>query len=121
MTASLKNSRRRRVLRVRAAIKRANASRPRMTVFRSNKHVYVQVIDDAVGVTVVAASTGDRELSDSVANGGNKAAAKLVGRLIGERCLSKGITEIVFDRGAYKYHGRIAAIAEGAREVGLLF
>ncbi len=92
---------------------------PRLVVFRSAKHMYAQVIDDTKGVTLVAASTAGNAFKD--VNGGNIEAAKKVGLLVAERALEKGIKEVVFDRGGMLYHGRIAAVADGAREGGLQF
>ena len=94
------------------------AERPRFDVYRSNMHIYVQVIDDVAGNTLVAASSLDKEIEG---NGGNKAAARAVGKLVAERCKAKGIDTVVFDRGGYLYHGRVAELAEGAREGGLEF
>ncbi len=93
--------------------------RPRMAVYRSLLHIYVQVIDDLTGRTLVSASTGDK--GDKVAPGGNCAAAAAVGREIGERAKKAGIENVVFDRGGRRYHGRIKALAEAAREAGLKF
>jgi len=95
--------------------------RPRMNVYRSLKNIYVQIIDDLAGNTLVAASTKDKAIEDSIKNGGNKDAAKLVGELIAERALEKDIKKVVFDRGGFKYHGRIKELAEAAREKGLEF
>ncbi len=95
--------------------------RPRLCVFRSNKHIYAQVIDDTIGHTLVAASTLDPELRGKLQKTWNVEAAREVGRLIGKRALEKGIKKVVFDRGGYKYHGRVKALAEGAREAGLEF
>ena len=92
--------------------------RPRLNVFRSEKNIYAQVIDDVVGNTLVAASSLDKEIEG---NGGNKTAARAVGKLVAERCKAKGIDKVVFDRGGYLYHGRVAELAEGAREGGLEF
>ena len=117
----LKKSRQRRVWRVRNVIRRTASNRVRLTVFRSNKHIYVQVVDDVVGTTLVAVSTAETAIRAILPNGGNVEAARSIGKLAGERCLAKGITDVVFDRGGYKYHGRVAAIAEGAREAGLNF
>ena len=103
--------------RVRAKIS-GTADRPRLCVYRSNAHISAQVIDDVAGVTLVSASTQEKEFEGTC---GNKAAAKLVGKLIGERAVAKGITEVVFDRGGYLYHGRVSELAEGAREGGLKF
>ena len=94
------------------------ASRPRLNVFRSSSNIYAQIIDDVKGVTLCAASTLDKEFTG---NGGNKEAARKVGEMIAKRAAEKGITEVVFDRGGYVYHGRVAALAEGAREGGLKF
>lgn len=117
----LKKSRQRRVWRVRNVIRRTASNRVRLTVFRSNKHIYVQVVDDVVGTTLVAVSTAETAIRAILPNGGNVEAARSIGKLAGERCLAKGISDVVFDRGGYKYHGRVAAIAEGAREAGLNF
>ena len=94
------------------------AQRPRLAVFRSNNHMYAQIIDDVKGVTLVAASTLDKEFTG---NGGNKEAAREVGKMIAKRAKDKGITEVVFDRGGYIFHGRVKELAEGAREGGLNF
>ena len=94
------------------------ASRPRLAVYFSNRHVYAQIIDDVAGNTLVAASSLDKEIEG---NGGNKAAARAVGKLVAERAKAKGIDVVVFDRGGYLYHGRVAELAEGAREGGLEF
>ena len=104
-------------LRVRGKIS-GTAERPRLNVFRSNCHIYAQLIDDVQGVTLVAASSVEKDFG---ANGGNKEGAKKVGQLIAERAVAKGITEVVFDRGGYVYHGRVQELAEGAREGGLKF
>ena len=94
------------------------ASRPRLSVFRSSKNIYAQLIDDEKGVTLCAAGTGEKSFSGY---GGNCEAAKKVGQTIAERAKEKGITEVVFDRSGYLYHGRVAALADGAREGGLSF
>ena len=104
-------------LRVRGKIS-GTAERPRLNVFRSNCHIYAQLIDDVQGVTLAAASSVEKDFG---ANGGNKEGAKKVGQLIAERAAAKGITEVVFDRGGYVYHGRVQELAEGAREGGLKF
>ena len=96
-------------------------TRPRLNVYRSNKHIYAQIIDDDKGVTLVSASTVDPKTKGQAANGGNKAAAKIVGRIIAERAKEKGIEAVLFDRGGYLYHGRIQVLAEAAREAGLRF
>ena len=103
--------------RVRAKIS-GTAERPRLNVFRSNANIYAQIIDDVNGVTLAAASSLDKEVAG---NGGNKEAAKAVGKLIAERAAQKGISDVVFDRGGYIYHGRVKELAEGAREGGLKF
>jgi len=95
--------------------------RPRLSVFRSLKHIYAQVIDDREGRTVVSASSRDKQVRQQVSYGGNVAAAKEVGKALGERARQAGITKVVFDRGGYKYHGRVKALAEAAREAGLDF
>ena len=94
------------------------AERPRLSVFRSESNIYAQIIDDVAGNTLVAASSVEKAFEG---NGGNIGAAKKVGAMIAERALQKGIEEVVFDRGGYVYHGRVAALAEGAREGGLKF
>jgi len=94
-------------------------ARPRLCVFRSLNNIYAQIIDDVNGVTLTSASTLDAELKSS--NGGNKEAAKAVGMLVAKKAIEKGIKEVVFDRGGYIYHGRVAELAEGAREGGLEF
>ena len=96
-------------------------ARPRLAVFRSNKHIYAQVIDDSQGTTVTAASTLDADAKKDGKGGGNIAAAKAVGKLVAERAKAKGIETVLFDRGGYLYHGRIKALAEAAREAGLKF
>jgi large subunit ribosomal protein L18 len=107
-------------LRVRKKIN-GTAARPRLSVFRSAKHMYAQLIDDVAGVTLAAASTKDKELTEAIGNGGNVEAAAKVGELIAKRAQAKGVTEVVFDRGGYLYHGRISALATAAREAGLNF
>ena len=98
---------------------RGTAERPRLAVFRSNKHISAQVIDDLTGVTLVAASTTEKELRD--ANNGNAEAAGKCGALLAERAKAAGIDTVVFDRGGFRYHGRVAALADAAREGGLKF
>lgn len=95
--------------------------RPRLNVYRSNNHIYAQIIDDIEGRTLISASTLDKELKEKLSSTHNKEAAKFVGELVGRRALDKGIKEVVFDRGGYIYHGRIKELAEGAREAGLKF
>lgn len=96
-------------------------SRPRLCVYRSNKHIYVQIVDDSTAQTLVCASTLDPELKGKVEKSWDCDSAKSVGALVAKRAKDKGITAVVFDRGGYIYHGRIAAVAEGARETGLDF
>ena len=95
--------------------------RPRLCVFRSSNNIYAQIIDDANRVTLTAASSLDAEVKGAVSHGGNKEAAKLVGQLVAKKAVEKGITEVVFDRGGYLYHGRVQVLAEAAREAGLKF
>ncbi len=110
--------RQKRHLRVRMNIA-GTASLPRLNVYRSNKHIYAQIIDDEKGVTLVSASSNDKELK--LTNGSNVEAAKQVGALVAKRALEQSITAVVFDRGGYLYHGRVQALADGAREAGLKF
>lgn len=110
--------RKRRHYRVRKQV-HGTAERPRLNVFRSNKHIYAQLIDDAAGKTLVSASTVDKELNLDVTS--NVEAAKKVGELIAKRAQDKGYKSVVFDRGGYLYHGRVQALAEAAREAGLEF
>ncbi|GGG10999.1 50S ribosomal protein L18 [Paenibacillus aceti] len=107
-------------LRVRKKVT-GTAERPRLNVFRSSKHIYAQLIDDVAGVTIVSASTADKELSGDIKNGGNVESARKVGELIAKRAQEQGKKVVVFDRGGYLYHGRIQALAEAARETGLEF
>lgn len=111
----------RRKARVRTSIRKNAIGRPRLSVFRSSLHIYVQIIDDVSGNTLAAASTVDKELKGKLKTGANIDAAKAVGKLIAERAASKGIKEVVFDRGGYIYHGRVKALADAAREGGLAF
>ena len=97
------------------------AQRPRLCVFRSSNNIYAQIIDDTNRVTLVAASSLDEAVKGAVNHTGNKEAAKMVGEMVAKKAVEKGITEVVFDRGGYVYHGRVAALAEGAREGGLEF
>lgn len=110
----------RRKQRARYALQRVS-TRARLSVFRSNNHIYAQVIDDAKGHTLVQASTLEADVRKEVKAGGNVAAASVVGRVVAERALKAGIQEVVFDRGGYRYHGRVRALAEKAREAGLRF
>jgi large subunit ribosomal protein L18 len=111
-------ARRRRHIRVRKKV-RGDAARPRLAVFRSNKHIYAQVIDDVAGRTLASASTMEKERGAGAT--GTVAAAKGVGERLGERAKAAGVTAVVFDRGGFKFHGRVAAVAEGARGAGLEF
>jgi large subunit ribosomal protein L18 len=113
-------ARERRHLRVRGKVE-GTAQRPRLNIFRSLDNIYAQVIDDVAGHTLVSASTVDKEAAKQVQGKNKVEAAKIVGKLLGERAKSKGIDQVVFDRGGYRYHGRVAALAEGAREAGLEF
>ena len=106
--------------RVRNAI-RGTAERPRLSVFRTHKHIYAQVIDDANGRTLASASSMDKQVRDSVGFGGNKQAAETIGRLVAERAQAAGLKKVCFDRGEFRYHGRVAALAEAARAAGLEF
>jgi large subunit ribosomal protein L18 len=110
----------RRAVRIRNRLKR-DASRPRLSIFRSHQHVYAQIIDDHSGRTLAAASTRDAQLRAEIRYGGNKTAAAAVGKAIAARALEAGVREVVFDRREYKYHGRVAALADAAREAGLKF
>jgi len=96
-------------------------ARPRLCVFRSNKHIYAQIIDDSKGRTVAAASSLDSETRSQLKSGGNVAAAKAVGTAVAKRAIAQGVHTVVFDRGGYIYHGRVKALAEAAREAGLKF
>jgi large subunit ribosomal protein L18 len=109
----------RRRRRTRAALRKRNHGRPRLSVFRSSKHIYAQVIDDESGRTVAAASTLEKDLRGQIKTGADQAAAEQVGKLLGERAKAAGVQAVVFDRGGYLYHGRVKAVAEGARAVGL--
>ncbi|MFM9118484.1 MAG: 50S ribosomal protein L18 [Planctomycetota bacterium] len=116
----LSGVRERRRFRVRKPLK-GDRSRPRLTIFRSLKHVCCQVIDDASGRTLVSASSRDKDLRATVGYGGNKAAAEAIGKAIAERALAAGINQVCFDRGHNRYHGRVAALADAARQAGLQF
>ncbi len=113
-------ARKRRHLRVRKKVS-GTPERPRLNVYRSLRHIYAQLIDDISGRTLVFASTLDLDLRDQLTVGGNKDAARQVGELLGKRALDKGFEQVVFDRGGYLYHGRVQALAEGARAQGLKF
>ncbi len=107
--------------RVRKALKAAGKLRPRLSVFRSAKNIYAQVIDDQKGVTLAAASTLEENFKKGGKTGADKAAAATIGKLVAERAVKAGVENVVFDRGAYLYHGRVKALADGAREGGLKF
>jgi len=106
--------------RVRQAVS-GTPERPRLSVYRSLAHLYAQVIDDTTGRTLVSASSNDKESRKQAKGGGNVAAAKVVGKTVAERARQKGISQVVFDRGGYRYHGRVKALADAAREAGLKF
>ncbi len=118
---SFRNLFERRKRRVRLQLRKKTKDRPRLSVFRSSKHIYVQVIDDEQGRTLAAASSLDKELRGKLKTGADKEAAMAVGKLIAERAKSAGLSQVVFDRGGYLYHGRVKALAEAAREGGLSF
>lgn len=107
--------------RVRRQVKKVASGRPRLSVHRSQKNIYAQVIDDDSGRTLAAASTLDKDLRGNLKTGADKAAAEAVGKLVAERAKSQGVTKVVFDRGGYIYHGRVKALADAARESGLDF
>jgi large subunit ribosomal protein L18 len=111
----------RRKARVRRTIKAVAGERPRLSVFRSSKHIYAQVIDDRKGATVAAASSIEKEMRSSLKTGADTDAAKAVGKLVAERAAAAGVKNVVFDRGSYIYHGRVKALADAAREGGLNF
>ena len=111
----------RRAQRVRRQIKKVAGERPRLSVHRSSKHIYAQVIDDKNGVTLVSASTLEKAQRESGKTGADVEAAKVIGKLVAERATQKGIKNVIFDRGSYIYHGRIKALADAAREAGLSF
>ena len=112
--------RQRRAFRVRKRV-RGTPERPRLSVVRSHKHISVQIVDDEAGKTLAAASSLDKKLSGKLKSGGNQGAAQAVGKEIAERAIAAGIKAVCFDRGPYRYHGRVAALANAAREGGLSF
>jgi len=116
----ISSQRKRRTYRVSNRIKR-DSTRPRLCIFRSLKHMYAQIIDDQAGRTLVSASTVDKQLRQDVPKTGNKEAAAAVGRILAQRAIRAGITQVAFDRRSYRYHGRVAALAEAARQSGLQF
>ena len=111
----------RRKQRVRLSLRRSGGRRPRLSVFRSSKHIYAQVIDDLKGVTLASASSLEKTMRESSKTGANIDAATADGKLLAERAVKNGFTEVVFDRGGYLYHGRVKALADAARESGLSF
>jgi large subunit ribosomal protein L18 len=111
----------RREKRVRHRVVQAAKGRPRLSVFRSGRHIYAQIIDDAHGRTLAAASSLDKDLRDNLKTGADKGAAQAVGKLIAERAKAAGVDAVVFDRGGYLFHGRVKALADAAREGGLAF
>lgn len=119
LTKRVALQRQRRAFRVRNAVRASG--RLRLSVYRSNKNIYAQIIDDTEGKTLVAASTVEKSFRSSDKNGGNVDAAVEVGKLLGQRAKEKGITKVAFDRGVYRYHGRLQALADAAREAGLEF
>jgi large subunit ribosomal protein L18 len=119
--AGTKNIQDRRRARLRYQLRRKSAGRPRLSVFRSGKHIYAQIIDDAQGRTLAAACSLDKDLRATGKTGADREAATAVGKLVAERAVAAGVTQVVFDRGSYLYHGRVKALAEAAREGGLSF
>src|SRR6266571_1786055 len=111
----------RRTAKVRRNMRRAAGSRARLSVFRSSKHIYAQIIDDAEGRTIASASSLEKDTRGSLKTGANIEAAKAVGKRVAERAAAKGVKDVVFDRGGYLYHGRVKALADAAREGGLNF
>ena len=110
-----------RARRNRQAIRKRGETKLRLSVFRSSKNIYAQLIDDQKGSTLVAASSLDKDLKATIKSGNDKSAAEAVGKLVAERALKEGLNNVVFDRGGYRYHGRVKALAEGARGAGLKF
>ena len=121
MTSRSKSLFSRRRMRVRYRISRVGKGRPRLSVFRSSRHIYAQIIDDAQSRTLAAASSLEKDLRAGLKTGADRAAAAAVGKLIAERAKAAGITAVVFDRGGYLFHGRVKALADAAREGGLTF
>jgi large subunit ribosomal protein L18 len=111
----------RRRRRVRTALRMRAGDRPRLSVFRSSQHIYAQIIDDARGVTLAAASSMEKTMRDELKTGADVEAARAVGKLVAERAKAAGVERVVFDRGGYIYHGRVKALADAAREGGLSF
>lgn len=121
MAETAKELTNKRARRTRNKIRRVSKGRLRLSVFRSSKNISAQIIDDAAGRTIVAASSLDKDLRGTLSKGSDKAAAALVGKAVAERALKAGVKDVVFDRGGYMYHGRVKALAEAAREAGLNF
>jgi len=121
MAIKIEKLKKRRALRSRTTLRRKSRGRVRLSVFRSSRHIYAQIIDDAKGVTLAAASSLDEGVKGAVKTGADIDAAKAVGKLIAERAKEKNVSEVVFDRGGYVYHGRVKALADAAREGGLSF
>ena len=119
--STLQDLRARRRGRLRFQLRQKSGGRPRLSVFRSGKHIYAQVIDDAKGQTLASASSLEKDMRDSLKTGANIEAAKAVGKRLAERASAKGVKQVVFDRGGYLYHGRVKALADAAREGGLDF
>ena len=119
MSLKVTNARRKRSVRLK--LRRSGGGRPRLSVFRSSKHIYAQVIDDLKGETLASASSLEKSMRDGGKTGADIDAAKAVGKLLAERAAEKGVKEVVFDRGSYLYHGRVKALADAARESGLSF
>lgn len=120
MAVKSRVARKRRQRRIRMKVS-GTAERPRLNVFRSLEHIYVQVIDDEAGKTLVSASTLDKNLVSDLEGKNKKERAELVGKAVAQRAIAAGVTTVIFDRGGYKYHGRVKALADGAREGGLKF
>ena len=116
-----KNSTERRKMRLRRVLEKRTNGRPRLSVFRSSKNIYAQIIDDANGHTLASASTLEKELRDKIKTGADMAAASEIGRLVAERGKKAGVEKVVFDRSGYRYHGRVKALADAAREAGMEF
>lgn len=121
MAINAKELFKRRQRRNRHALSKVGGGKPRLSVFRSGRHIYAQIINDAEGRTIAQASTVDKELRAQISKGATAEAAASVGKLIGERAVAAGIDKVVFDRGGYRFHGRVKALAEAAREAGLVF
>ena len=119
--ATVANRTKRRTEKVRLHVRRTAGGRPRLSVFRSSKHIYAQLIDDAKGQTLTSASSLDKEMRGTLKSGANIEAARAVGMRVAQRAAEKGIKDVVFDRGGYLYHGRVKALADAAREAGLNF